>query len=62
MTRSSMSASPQVSNPRFKVSRESQPNMHFSLSQDTIGLDELLVMLRDHGIQHVATKIAYREI
>jgi hypothetical protein len=27
-----------------------------------IDLDELLPMLRDHGIQHVATKIAYHEI
>jgi hypothetical protein len=53
---------PAVSNPRFKVAPNSQPNMHFSLSQDMVGLDELLVMLRDHGIQHVATKIAYHEI
>lgn len=41
---------------------QSQPNMHFSLSGDMIPLDELLVLLRDHGIQHVATKIAYHEI
>jgi hypothetical protein len=53
---------PAVSNPRFKVAPNSQPNMHFSLSQDMIDLDELLVKLRDDGIQHVATKIAYHEI
>lgn len=41
---------------------QSQPNMHFSLSQDMIALDDLLVLLRDHGIQHVATRIAYRDI
>jgi len=27
-----------------------------------IGLDELLVLLRDHGLQHVATRIAFRDI
>jgi hypothetical protein len=53
---------PAVSNPQFKVAPNSQPNMHFSLGGDMIDLDELLVMLRDYGIQHVATKIAYHEI
>lgn len=53
---------PAVSNPQFKVSGRSQPNMHFSLSQDMIGLEELLQMLDKHGIQHVATKIAYHEL
>ena len=51
-----------MSNPQFKVAPNSQPNMHFSLSQDMVGLDELLVMLRDDGVQHVATKIAYHEL
>jgi hypothetical protein len=41
---------------------QSQPNMHFSLSQDMIALDDLLTLLRDNGIQHVATKIAYHDI
>jgi hypothetical protein len=27
-----------------------------------IALDDLLVVLRNHGIQHVATKIAFHEI
>jgi hypothetical protein len=53
---------PAVSNPQFKVANNSQPNMHFSLSGDMIGLKELLEMLDEHGVQHVATKIAYREI
>lgn len=53
---------PAVSNPQFKVSGYSQPNMHFSLSKNMIGLEELLNMLQTHGVQHVATKIAYREI
>jgi hypothetical protein len=41
---------------------QSQPNMYFSLSEDMIALGDLLELLRDHGIQHVATKIAYHEI
>jgi hypothetical protein len=49
-------------NPNFKVAANSQPNMHFSLSGDMIGLADLVTMLDQHGIQHVATKIAYREI
>jgi hypothetical protein len=53
---------PAVSNPQFKVAANSQPNMHFSLQQDMIALEELLEMLKRAGIQHVATKIAYREI
>lgn len=53
---------PAVAQRNFSGNRESQPNMHFSLSQDMIDLDALLVVLRDHGIQHVATKIAYHEI
>jgi hypothetical protein len=53
---------PAVSNPQFKVAPNSQPNMHFSLSGDMIGLEELLAMLDKNGIQHVATRIAYREI
>jgi hypothetical protein len=53
---------PAVSNPQFKVARRSQPNMHFSLSQDMIGLADLIEMLGEYGIQHVATRIAYREI
>jgi len=53
---------PTVSNPNFPIPPHSQPNMHFSLGGDMIGLDELLDMLREHGVQHVATKIAFREI
>jgi hypothetical protein len=51
-----------VSNPEFKVAANSQPNMHFSLSQEMISLEELLDLLSERGIQHVATKIAYHEI
>lgn len=47
---------------RLRRGATPQPNMHFSLSRDMVALDDLLVLLRDHGIQHVATKIAYREI
>lgn len=53
---------PAVSKRNFSGNAQSQPNMHFSLSQDMIGLDDLLERLADHGIQHVATKIAFREI
>jgi hypothetical protein len=53
---------PAMAKRNFSGNRESQPNMHFSLSEDMIDLDELLTVLRDHGIQHVATKIAYHEI
>lgn len=53
---------PAMAQRNFSGSRESQPNMHFPLGQDMIDLDDLLAVLRAHGIQHVATKIAYREI
>jgi hypothetical protein len=53
---------PAVSNPQFRIAPNSQPNMHFSLSGDMIGLDDLLTLLHNEGIQHVATKIAYHEI
>lgn len=53
---------PAVAKRNFSGNAASQPNMHFSLSQDMIGLDDLLERLADHGIQHVATAIAFQEI
>ncbi len=53
---------PAVSNPEFKVAANSQPNMHFSLGDEMISLEELLDLLTNDGIQNVATRIAYREI
>jgi hypothetical protein len=53
---------PAMAKRNFSGNRDSQPNMHFSLIQDMIGLDDLLDLLRLHGIQHVATKIAYHQI
>jgi hypothetical protein len=41
---------------------QSQPNMHLSLSKDMIALDDFLDLLRDRGLQYVATKIAYHDI
>lgn len=53
---------PAVSKRNFGADPMSQPNMHFSLRGDMIGLDEFLLLLRDHGLQHVATRIAFRDI
>lgn len=53
---------PAVAKRNFSGNAASQPNMHFSLSEDMIGLDDLLERLADHGIQHVATAIAFQEI
>lgn len=46
----------------FSGNRRSQPNMHFSFEKDMLELDELLRLLRDDGLQHVATRIALNEI
>lgn len=53
---------PALAQRTFGRDPQSQPNMHFSLQNDMIGLDDLLELLRTHGLQHVATKIAFREI
>lgn len=53
---------PAVAKRNFSGNAASQPNMHFSLSKDMIGLDDLLERLAEHGIQHVATAIAFQEI
>jgi hypothetical protein len=53
---------PALAKRNFAGNRESQANMHFSLSQGMIDLDDFLELLKDHGLQHVATKIAYHLI
>jgi len=53
---------PALARRNFSGNRDSQPNMHFSLSEDMIDLDELLALLREFGIQHIATKSAYHQI
>lgn len=53
---------PAVAKRNFSGNAASQPNMHFSLAEDMIGLDDLLDRLASFGIQHVATAIAFQEI
>ena len=53
---------PAIARRNFSGDRDSQPNMHFSLSEDMSSLDEFFAILNKDGIQHVATKIAYRQI